>query len=105
MYYIPALLQTKDYAGRIINVRARKIEPGISEQRVEARICRQQRLEEDDPPRYRALLDEAVLHRAIGGTTVMANAGCALPRRATSYSLSSRRRRTVASSLRRRPDR
>lgn len=71
MYYIPALLQTGDYARAIIKGIAPKIDPRIHEQRVEARLRRQQRLDQDDRPRYRVLMDEAVLHRQIGGPAVM----------------------------------
>ena len=72
MYYIPALLQTDEYAIAIIQAIAPKMDQNILLQRVEVRIRRQQRLEEADPPRYRVLLDEAVLRRGIGGSTVMA---------------------------------
>lgn len=73
MYYIPALLQTEEYTREIIRTIAPKMDPHILVERVEARMRRQQRLEEDDPPRYRVLLDEAVLHRAVGGPMVMAS--------------------------------
>ena len=72
MYYMPALLQTEDYARAIIKGIAPKMDPRIHEQRVEARLRRQQLLEQDNPPRYRVLLDEAVLHRRVGGSAVMA---------------------------------
>jgi transcriptional regulator with XRE-family HTH domain len=72
-YYVPALLQTEAYARAIIKAIARQIDPGIHEQRVEVRLRRQQRLEQDSRPRYRALLDEAVLRRRVGGPVVMAD--------------------------------
>ena len=72
MYYVPALLQTKEYIVEIIKTIAPKMDSHILRERVEARMRRQERLEEDDPPRYRVLLDEAVLHRSVGGPTVMA---------------------------------
>lgn len=72
MYYLPALLQTEEYAKSIIAAIAPKMDSDILLQRVEVRIRRQQRLEADNRPRYRALLDEAVLHRSVGGPTVMA---------------------------------
>jgi transcriptional regulator with XRE-family HTH domain len=71
MYYVPALLQTEDYAREIIKGIVPKIGPDILRQRVEARMRRQQLLDEPKPPRYRALLDEAVLHRQVGGPAVM----------------------------------
>jgi transcriptional regulator with XRE-family HTH domain len=71
MYYMPALLQTADYARAIIRTIARKIDPNIHEERVEARLRRQQLLEKANPPRYRVLLDEAALRRHVGGPTLM----------------------------------
>ena len=71
MYFVPALLQTKDYAREMIRGIAPKINPDILGQRVEARMRRQQLLQQPRPPRYRALLDEAVLRRQVGGPAVM----------------------------------
>jgi transcriptional regulator with XRE-family HTH domain len=71
MYFVPALLQTPDYAREMIRGIAPKIDPDILEQRVEARMRRQQILQRPKPPRYRALLDEAVLHRQVGSRSVM----------------------------------
>jgi transcriptional regulator with XRE-family HTH domain len=71
MYFLPGLLQTEDYARAIIKGIAPKIDPRILEQRVEARMRRQQILEQENPPRVRALLDEALLHRPIGSATLM----------------------------------
>ncbi len=72
MYYLPALLQTQDYARAIIKAIAPKISPEVHEQRVEARLLRQELLDRSAPLRYRALLDEAVLHHRVGGPAVMA---------------------------------
>jgi len=71
MYYLPALLQTEEYAREIIKVVAPKINPTVHQQRVEARLRRQQLLEPEDRPRYRVLLDEAVLNHRIGSPAVM----------------------------------
>jgi len=71
MYHMPALLQTADYARAIIKGIAPKINPEILDERVEVRLRRQQLLELDQPPRYRAILDEAVLRRQVGGMAVM----------------------------------
>lgn len=71
MYYVPGLLQTEEYARAVIKAIAPRIEPEVYEQRVEVRLRRQQVLEQDNPPRYRVLLDEAVLHRRVGGARVM----------------------------------
>ncbi len=72
-FYIPALLQTEDYTRAIISSIAPNMDPDILRQRVDVRMLRQQRLEGDSRPRYRVLIDEAVLHRAIGGPAVMAS--------------------------------
>lgn len=71
-YYVPALLQTEEYTRAVIKSIAPKMDPEIFEQRVEARMHRQRVLEEGNRPRYRVLLDEAVLHRRVGGSTIMA---------------------------------
>ncbi len=71
MYVVPALLQTEEYARALIKGIAPGIDPDTLSQRVEARMIRQKRLYQPKPPRYRALLDEAVLHRRVGGTAVM----------------------------------
>jgi transcriptional regulator with XRE-family HTH domain len=71
-YYVPALLQTEEYTRAIIKAIAPKMDPSIYEQRVAVRMRRQQVLEKEHPPRYRVLLDEAVLHYDIGGRDVMA---------------------------------
>lgn len=72
-YYIPALLQTEEYTRTVIKAIAPKMDREILEQRIEARLHRQHVLEEDNRPRYRVLLDEAVLHRNVGGPAIMAD--------------------------------
>ena len=72
MYYMPALLQTEDYAQTIIKAIAPKIDAAIHQQRVEVRMRRQQLLDNAKRPRYRVLLDEAALRRRVGGPAVMA---------------------------------
>jgi transcriptional regulator with XRE-family HTH domain len=72
LYYVHALAQTEDYARTIIKALAPKIDPEIHQQRIEARLRRQQLLEGANRPNYRLLLDEAVLRRPVGGPTLMA---------------------------------
>lgn len=72
MYYMPALLQTAEYAAAIIKAIAPKMDSEILQQRVEARMRRQELLEGANRPRYRVLLDEAVLRRRVGGAALMA---------------------------------
>jgi transcriptional regulator with XRE-family HTH domain len=71
MQYLPALLQTEDYARAIITALAPQIEREILKERIEARLRRQQVLSGPGKPRYAVLLDEAVLHRPVGGRAVM----------------------------------
>jgi len=71
MYYIPGLLQSEDYARAIIKGIAPKIEEKILNSRVAARMERQKVLESPRLPRYRAVIDEAVLRRHVGGPDVM----------------------------------
>lgn len=71
-FYIPALLQTEEYTRNIIRTVAPRMDPDVLKRRVEVRMRRQELLEDDSRPRYRALLDEAVLRRPIGSSTIMA---------------------------------
>lgn len=71
MYYVPALLQTGDYARAVIRGIERKIDTRVLNERVEARLLRQRRFDAPSPPRYRALVDEAVLRRQVGGSAIM----------------------------------
>ena len=71
-YYLPALLQTEEYTRAIIHTIAPKMDPDIYKQRVEVRMRRQGVLEGDNRPRYRVLLDEAVLHHVVGDPMIMA---------------------------------
>lgn len=70
-FYVPALLQTEDYAMTIIKGIAPRMDPAILKERVEVRLRRQQLLDRDPPLRYRVLIDEAVLHRPVGGAEIM----------------------------------
>lgn len=72
MYYFPPLLQTADYARAIIKGIARNMDPKIVNERVEARMRRQRLLEKETRPRYRVIIDEAVVHRLVGGPNVLA---------------------------------
>ena len=67
---MPGLLQTEAYARAIISGEATQPTPEAVEQRVAARIERQ-KLIHDGNLRMVAVLDEAVLHRQIGGPDVM----------------------------------
>lgn len=71
VYWLPGLLQTEDYARAVTKAVLPRINPAVQEQRVETRLRRQQRLAAANPPSYRAILDEAVLHRKVGSSAVM----------------------------------
>jgi transcriptional regulator with XRE-family HTH domain len=71
MYYVPALLQTEAYTRAIILAIAPKIDRKILDDRIEARMLRQQILDRGDPPKYRVLMDESVLRRPVGGRPAM----------------------------------
>jgi transcriptional regulator with XRE-family HTH domain len=70
-YYVPALLQTEEYARKVISSIAPRMDPDVYRQRVEARMRRQRVLDRSNRPRYRALLDEAVMHRQVGVPALM----------------------------------
>ena len=72
MYYMHALVQTEDYARTIIKAIAPKIDPAIHQQRVKARLRRQEMLQQANPPNYRLLIDEAALYRPVGSGALMA---------------------------------
>ena len=70
MYAVPALLQT-GAAEALYSVSAPKVPSAVIDKRIEALDRRQELLEREPAPRYRALLDEAVLHRQVGSRGVM----------------------------------
>lgn len=67
---IPGLLQTADYARAVIHpfVTVPRVQV---EQRVGVRLRRQQRLDDDDPLRFTAIISEAALHQQIGCAAVL----------------------------------
>jgi hypothetical protein len=68
---IPGLLQTAEYACALMKTESSS--PEQVQSRVERRLLRQQRvLDKAKPPTFDIILDEAVLHRPLGGHAVMA---------------------------------
>lgn len=69
---VPGLLQTDEYAREVIRAGWSGDEAGV-QRRVMARMTRKALLGRTDPPapRLATILDEAVLHRPIGGRQVM----------------------------------
>lgn len=69
---VPGLLQTGAYMEEIIRSSLLVEPPGVVSQRVEVRLTRQAVLtREEDPLELIAVLDEAALHRLVGGPGVM----------------------------------
>jgi hypothetical protein len=67
---VPGLLQTADYYREFLG--AAPADPRVTGKEVEVRMARQERLTSDeDPPEFWAVLNEAVLRRNVGGSTVM----------------------------------
>jgi transcriptional regulator with XRE-family HTH domain len=70
---IPGLLQTEDYARQIHlgYQQAVPIPPSVVERRVQVRMMRQEVLTRDLPLEYSAVLDEAILIRRVGDSSMM----------------------------------
>lgn len=69
---VPGLLQTAGYTRALHQAYMPPLEPEIIEQRVEERLTRQQQvLDQVAPPRIEIVMDEAVLHRPVGGSAVI----------------------------------
>jgi hypothetical protein len=67
---VPGLLQTEDYARAVLERHPNVTNEQVAE-RVAARLARQAVLDHADPPLLWVLLDENVLHREVGGATIM----------------------------------
>jgi len=70
--FVPGLLQTEGYARAVIRGVLPLASDGDVERRTEARMQRQGVLRRKNPLRLWAIVDEAVLHRRVGGAEVMA---------------------------------
>jgi len=68
---VPGLLQTEDYARAMIQAARPDMTDEEVEQRIRVRMNRQSLLSQDDPLQLALVLDEAVLHRPVGGPRVM----------------------------------
>ncbi|MGH3768851.1 MAG: helix-turn-helix domain-containing protein [Pseudonocardiaceae bacterium] len=68
---VHGLLQTEDYARAVITA-VSTADPEVADRLVELRMRRQERLYvNEDPLKIHIILDEAVLHRPVGGEQVM----------------------------------
>jgi transcriptional regulator with XRE-family HTH domain len=72
-HVIPGLFQTPGYAHAVITGTRPSVGPEEAERRVAARTARQDALfSRTEQPEIHVILDEAVLHRQVGGPAVMA---------------------------------
>jgi transcriptional regulator with XRE-family HTH domain len=69
---VPGLLQTPDYARAMYEAGVPKFTPERIDEHIEVRLRRQRLLMQSPPIRLEVVLDEAVLHRLVGGSAVMA---------------------------------
>lgn len=69
---VPGLLQTTGYARAIHEAGIPHLSPTEIDERIKERLNRQKILTGSSPPLLHAVIDEAVLHRAVGGPAVMA---------------------------------
>jgi transcriptional regulator with XRE-family HTH domain len=68
---VPGLLQTPDYARSLIAALRPELSRGQIDALVDVRVARQAVLTKEQPVEVWAILDEAVLRRAVGGHSVM----------------------------------
>jgi transcriptional regulator with XRE-family HTH domain len=69
--FVPGLLQTADYAREVVRLLYKGATVEEIERRVQLRLGRQRILQRSQPPQFWAVMDEAVLHRGMGGAEVM----------------------------------
>ena len=68
---VHGLLQTESYARNVIQAWRTDSAPAEVERAVRLRMARQEHLLSEDPPTYRAVLNEGALRRVVGGPDVM----------------------------------
>jgi transcriptional regulator with XRE-family HTH domain len=68
---VHGLLQTAEYYRAFLAAAPAASEPDQADRKIAVRQARQERLTGQDPPQYHAVLNEAVIRRAAGGTAVM----------------------------------
>ena len=69
---VHGLLHTAEYARANHENSMPKLDPEQIEMHIEAKLIRQRILTQTDPPSFSVVLDEAALHRLVGGRQVMA---------------------------------
>jgi hypothetical protein len=68
---LPGLLQTEPYMRALMRTGRRADAPDAIDRRVALRLRRQERLTAERPLNLRAVVDESVIHRVVGGREVM----------------------------------
>lgn len=71
--FVPGLLQTEAYTRALAIACLPYATDKEVRQRIETRVKRQQSIIRDDPLKLWAIIDEAVLHRQVGGEQVMSD--------------------------------
>ncbi|MER6629702.1 helix-turn-helix transcriptional regulator [Streptomyces sp. NPDC000987] len=74
VYAVPGLLQTEDYARAVFQMQRPLLPDDIIEQRLEARLARQEVFSRRPAPLMSFVIEEAVLRRPLGGWEVMRGA-------------------------------
>jgi len=83
-YMVPGILQIPGYAREVITRTRPAITTEDADRRLAARVARQEALfSQDDPPEIHVVLDEAVLHRQVGGPASFRSQLAALAEAAT----------------------
>jgi transcriptional regulator with XRE-family HTH domain len=70
---VHGLLHTADYARAGHEGAMPRLDPHQIDLQIEAKLTRQRILTRDDPPSFHVVLDEAAVHREVGGRRVMAD--------------------------------
>jgi transcriptional regulator with XRE-family HTH domain len=70
---IPWMFQTREYARAVIRGSLPRIDDHILDERVAARITRQEIITRESPPHFWSLVDESSLRRRVGSNQIMRN--------------------------------
>lgn len=68
---VPGLVQTADYTRAVHRNAIPRLDDPVIEERVEERRTRQKILNGENPPQLEFVIDEAVMHRPVGGPAAM----------------------------------
>jgi transcriptional regulator with XRE-family HTH domain len=70
---IPWIFQLEEYSRSVIRRTSPEMAEAVLEERVEARLTRQELLTKEPSPQFWSVVDESALRRVVGGTEVMRN--------------------------------